>query len=566
MNQSATPPRAPTDCVLIVSGSQLEAQAAAHAAGLQPRLTIDKHDCARPLSALRRRARALGIETTAIHSTDWDRQPLPQLFEMAAARLGLPDCRVIVGDGQRQIRLSRPALALNAAALPFEAVAGLSLVGAEAARLGRARRRGFATRPVDDRRDAVLAIWPGALSTNVGGGVTHMSGILAAFRHHGFRVGLLALGPLPPQLAEVADDIEVAPAPSHAARLTGEIAKVCSNRLVREAGQRLLGRLRPRLVYQRHEAFVTFGVDVAQAAQAPLVLEWNNSEVWAHRHWHVASPAKRAFSPLAATMERRVLSRARLIVAVSTHAAKMALEGGAAAEAVLVLPNGVDIEAIDRARRGAVRAARDSTAVVGWVGSFGTWHGADVLVRALTLLDGNVHAMLVGDGPQRPDCESLARELGVEHRIEWTGPLPHTEAVRRLAACDLLCSPHVQMQERPFFGSPTKVFEYMAIGRPIVASRLEQIGEILDHDRTAVLVAPGDAEDLARGIEAVLDRPDHGLELGLAARREAENHHTWDARVRAILATLGDSRGAEGADAMAASNHCVAIEKLRCAG
>ena len=551
MSHFATPPLTLTDCVLIVSGSKLQAQAAARAAGLEPRLMICKHDCARPLGEVRRRAQALGIETTAIHTTDWDRQPLPQLFEFAAARLGLPDCRVIVGDGQRQIRLSRPALALNAAVLPFEAVAGLSLVGAEIAQLARARRRAVASRPVDDQRDAVLAIWPFATAANVGGRVTHMSGILAAFRHLGFHVGLLALGPPPPQLAEVADDIEVAPPPPHSARLTGEIAKVCSNRLVREAAQRLLGRLRPRLVYQRHEAFMTFGVDVAEAAQAPLVLEWNKSEVWGHRHWHVASPAKRVFSPLAATMERHVVSRARLIVAVSTHAAEMALEQGAAAEAVLVLPNGVDIEAIDHARREAVSAESDSTFVVGWVGSFDPWHGADVLVRALTMLDGNVHAMLVGDGTQRPGCESLARELGVEQRIEWTGSLPHPEAVRRLAACDLLASPHVQMQERPFFGSPTKVFEYMAIGRPIVASRLEQIGEILDHDRTAVLAAPGDAEALARGIQAVLDRPDRGLELAVAARHEAENHHSWDARVRAILASLGDSRGTEGADAMA---------------
>lgn len=549
---SATTPPAHADCVLIASGSQLEAQDAARVAGLEPRLVIGKHDCARPLSAVRRRARDLGIHTTAIHSADWDRQALPQLFELAAARLGLPDCRVIVGDGKRQMRLSRPALALNAAALPLEAAASVSLVGAEIAQLARARRRSVVFRPVDDQRDAVLAIWPGAMGANVGGAVTHMSGILAAFRRLGFHVGLLALGPPPPQLAAVADDVEVAAAPPRAARLTGETAKVCSNRLVREAGARLLGRLSPCLVYQRHEAFITFGVDVAEAAQAPLVLEWNNSEVWAHRHWHVASPAKRAFRPLAATMERHVLSRARLIVAVSSHAAEMALEEGAAAEAVLVLPNGVDIEAIDDARREVVGTARDSTAVVGWVGSFETWHGADVLVRALTLLDEDVHAMLIGDGAQRPRCESLARELGVEGRIEWTGSLPHSEAVRRLAACDLLASPHVQMQERPFFGSPTKVFEYMAIGRPIVASRLEQIGEILDHDRTAVLVAPGDAEDLARGIEAVLDRPDRGLELGLAARREAENQHTWDARVRAVLASLGDSRGAEGAGAMPA--------------
>jgi glycosyltransferase involved in cell wall biosynthesis len=80
-----------------------------------------------------------------------------------------------------------------------------------------------------------------------------------------------------------------------------------------------------------------------------------------------------------------------------------------------------------------------------------------------------------------------------------------------------------------------KIFEYMAIGRPIVASRLEQLGDVLEHERTALLVPPGDVDKLAEGIERVLAAPDRGASLGRAAREEVERSHTWDRRAADVL-------------------------------
>jgi glycosyltransferase involved in cell wall biosynthesis len=102
----------------------------------------------------------------------------------------------------------------------------------------------------------------------------------------------------------------------------------------------------------------------------------------------------------------------------------------------------------------------------------------------------------------------------------------------------VLVSPHVPLPGTPFFGSPTKLFEYMALGLPIVASRLEQLGEVLSDDRTACLVDPDDPGALAKGILRVRELPDHGRALGRAARAEAERHHTWDHRAADMLAAL----------------------------
>ena len=225
-------------------------------------------------------------------------------------------------------------------------------------------------------------------------------------------------------------------------------------------------------------------------------------------------------------MERESLSRAVLVRSVSRRAAEMAVECGADPERVLVVPNAVDLANLP-APVGPPPTAEAPK--IGWVGSFGPWHGAPILIEAMPLLP-TVRAVLIGEGAERSACMERAVTLGVNDRIEWTGALPHPEAVARLAGCRCARLSARSVGRTAFFGSPTKIFEYMAVGRPIVASRLEQLEEVLDDGRTAVLVRPGSVDDFARGVRQILALPDRGHSVGVAARAEAEAHHTWDAR------------------------------------
>jgi glycosyltransferase involved in cell wall biosynthesis len=527
-------------CVLLPAVGREAGERAARAAGMSPELVLTKQDCAGRVGPLRRRARELGLDTFALHSAEWARQPMIQFYELAALRMGLPETLFLEADGTVSTRRSRAWLARRAATLPAEVAGAAALASAESARLGRARRRAPGTPSVGEEA-AVLAIWNGSFGNAVGGSVTHISGILGGFRRAGLRTGLVTIGPPPPQIAAVVDELEVVDPMPRSARLTGEMALVGANRHMRRAAQRLAARLRPAFVYQRYDAFVTCGIDLAERTGLPGVLEWNGSEVWTRTNWQSDRRLKNALGPLLRSAERYVAERSTLVCSVSEHAAQMALDAGTPPERSLVSPNAVDIDAIDAGRALAPDGARPGR--IGWVGSFGSWHGADVLVRALAQLPADVTAVMVGDGGERPACEALARELGVRERIDFTGALPHEQAVARLAASELLASPHVPLPGQPFFGSPTKLFEYMAIGRPVVASGLEQIGDVLRDAETAVIVEPGDVDDLARGIRAVLERPDRGVALGEAARREAEAEHTWEQRARAILSGVEDAVG-----------------------
>src|SRR5207249_8347971 len=133
------------------------------------------------------------------------------------------------------------------------------------------------------------------------------------------------------------------------------------------------------------------------------------------------------------------------------------------------------------------------------------------------------------------EAEAILAGASRREAAVFTGLVPQEEGPVYLAAMDVLVSPHVPNSDGSrFFGHPTKLFDYMATGRGIVASRLEQIGEVLEHERTALLVPPGDDAELATAIVRLVDDPDLRARLGASARRQVLQDHTWEANVRRL--------------------------------
>jgi len=126
--------------------------------------------------------------------------------------------------------------------------------------------------------------------------------------------------------------------------------------------------------------------------------------------------------------------------------------------------------------------------------------------------------------------------MGSHRRRYFHGSLPPAQVVEYLDASDILVSPHIPMPDGSrFFGSPTKLFEYMAMGKAIIASRLEQLGEVLTHGQSAWLVTPGDGQELAQAIVRLAHDPAMRDTLGRAARRAALESHSWKHNVIAAL-------------------------------
>jgi glycosyltransferase involved in cell wall biosynthesis len=161
-----------------------------------------------------------------------------------------------------------------------------------------------------------------------------------------------------------------------------------------------------------------------------------------------------------------------------------------------------------------------------------------VLAEAIKLIPANVPVrfLLVGTGALHGEMKKLLASEEETGRVVFCGSVGHDEIPALLDACDVLVSPHVPLAEgAEFFGSPTKLFEYMAMGKGIVASRLGQIGEVLSHEQTALLVEPGDADELSAAIMRLIKSQSLRESLGTAVRQKAITDHTWTRNAQNIL-------------------------------
>jgi glycosyltransferase involved in cell wall biosynthesis len=375
-------------------------------------------------------------------------------------------------------------------------------------------------------------------SSGVGGSVTHSHGVIRALQGEGVRVYANTTDPViaetaalesePPCKWRVVATPRLTKAVPVSAALGGDVA------LVRAA---LPVAAKVDAIYQRHARFSLAGAMLAWLSRKPLILEYNGSEVYKGRYWN-PTPFRRRL----ALCEDAAIAAAAQVIVVSEVDQRLLVEKGIEAERVLVNPNGVDASRFARDGGDETRCEHgiDRNAfVIGFVGTFGPWHGAPILAQAFAPVaeeNINAHLLLVGDGPELDPTLRILRTKSLQNRTTSTGHVLPGDVPRYLDACDVLVAPHIPLPGSvDFFGSPTKLFEYMAAGKAIVASRLGQIGDVLDHGATGWLVKPGDVSELSTALRILSESPEQRRELGANARRRASERHSWQENARRIV-------------------------------
>lgn len=318
--------------------------------------------------------------------------------------------------------------------------------------------------------------------------------------------------------------------------LDRDLKSVLVNTWLQDQGAELFRTWRPDFIYERYALFGWGGLALSRRLGVPLILEVNApiaAEQEGYERFTLMQTADR--------MEREVLGGADALVAVSAVVGDWTLTRGASAERLMVIPNAVARARFERPGDGAGIRTRYGLAdkrVVGFVGSFQAWHDAPSLIRAFGQVlrrHGDVHLLLVGYGPQREEMGLLVEQLGLQASVTFAGSVPHAEMVDILAAMDVAVAPYPRWTTGEFHGSPMKIFEYMAAGRPIVAAALGQVGGIIADGRTGLLYPPGDDAALAAALDRMLADPRAAAAMGAAARDVAMREHTWNAVTERIL-------------------------------
>jgi glycosyltransferase involved in cell wall biosynthesis len=370
--------------------------------------------------------------------------------------------------------------------------------------------------------------------TQAGGASTHINGFINAAAKAGMHIRMISNDRIA-GLDDTKVRITVIPLEPHGS--TRSAFDLRNNLVFTSGAVKEIAESPPDLLYQRYSRFTWAGVAASLSVRRPLFLEYNGSEVWVGKHWDDAGMFN-----LLERVEKLNLKAADRVFVVAAAERRNLLKSGVPDEKIIVNPNGVDVDVFHPGIGGdtyreRLEIGRDDV-LVGFVGTFGPWHGVLELARAITLMpqDTNLRFLFVGAGKLRDQTEELISQAGFRDQVIFTGAVAHDEVPGLLDACDILVSPHVPLADgSEFFGSPTKLFEYMAMGKGIVASRLGQIAEVLRDEETALLVDPGNERALANAILRLAQSPGLRESLGQAAREKAIKKHTWKRNAECVL-------------------------------
>lgn len=307
----------------------------------------------------------------------------------------------------------------------------------------------------------------------------------------------------------------------------------------------------PAFVYQRYALDNFMGLQVSNKYKVPFVLEFNSSEVWTARNW---GSGGLKYKNLAERIENLNLSKADIIVCVSDALKEVLTKRGINNEKILVNYNGVDTEKYNPDISGKeirIKYGMENKIVIGFCGSFGVFHGAEKLAESYAELirrnenyKSKVSLLMIGEGRTLSEVKRILKRFQIEDSAKCVGSVAFEKVPSYLAACDILVAPHVRNKDgSSFFGSPTKLFEYMAMGKAIAASNLGQIGEILKNGENALLFEPGNIKDMSDKLILLIENAELRKKLGQNARQDAVEKYTWDVHVSKIIKKINEIYG-----------------------
>lgn len=375
----------------------------------------------------------------------------------------------------------------------------------------------------------------------------HIRGVVKGLRQLNHHVYILSLPGAEPETEEAIAAVEkVAQAPikkssfsilsdltKHVPEFVFELFELAFNLIALIRLRKAVKEKNITLIYERYSLFMFSSVWWAKRHNVPIVLEVNDS-------CQVQRVRALSFKKLAAKIEAWTFKNATGLVFISTRFKQVAEQAYGEIANSVVSPNAADLDkfVIDESSGCALRSKLGiaDKIVLGYVGAFVHWHGIDWFVDLVChrlKQTPELVLLLVGDGVAFEGIKNKVIEAGVESQVILPGKVPHHQVSSYLSAMDLGILP-----DSNDYGSPMKLFEFMAMGKGMIAPDFSPIAEVVRDNVTSWLFPAGDKQACIDKVFAIVNDREAHKAVSINARAYIESERQWQHNAAQLLSLV----------------------------
>lgn len=293
------------------------------------------------------------------------------------------------------------------------------------------------------------------------------------------------------------------------------------------------------ILYMRDYLFCMLGLGPKMLFSKKMV--WEVNGIASDERAQKPHPSNVFLLPIIRILESLAIAGADRIVAVSEGVMDALLERGCPRSKIVLIENGVnasmfsnniepsDIERVKK-RLGVFHV---TAPVLCYVGAIRPWQGLDILIDAAPLISeevGKIKVLIVGGGEWLSDLKDTVEKRGLGAVFSFPGAVPHSRIPLMLAVSGVCVAPFVRGRA----ASPIKIYEYMASGKPVVASRIPGL-EFIEEKRLGILVTPEDPAELAKAVIHLLKAPEEAKGMALRGQAYVRQNCSWHSVAQRVM-------------------------------
>ncbi len=305
--------------------------------------------------------------------------------------------------------------------------------------------------------------------------------------------------------------------------------------------QKIANKYHVQIIYERRNS-PKIGVILSRTLGIPAIIECNGLPGMEAEMLRGVQKRKTIIWPIRSLISRFLFRTIDGVVAVTQGIKREIIQNyHIRSDKVFVIHNGANLDLFKPIEQDLCKEKFDlnqENKYVCFIGNLAPWQGVEYLIKASPLIvkeDIKTRFLIVGDGVMAETLRRMVEDINMKDKFNFLGKVPYEQVPDLINASAICVAPFIRKRNERIGLSPLKIYEYLACGKPVVASDIEGVGDFLRETRSGIAVEPENHDRLAKGIIGLLQNEDMSKEMGRNGRIIVTREHSWDSVAEKVI-------------------------------